>query len=260
MDSGRPPQLLPVGEGNPSDIDLSRPPTDALEYLRRVRHEADQIPDVVVADVKPSTSSYDKDTNPTLRKVMHEKRTSHLADEDVDDHSLTHFRAWQQEQVACFIDVRQYIRRWKARGKCAPKSTLPKSSDMQNWRQYILGTTNNESVKTETFQGNPPLVYVLAALTQVQIKALLDYSLEWLQEDAVYSDVQGQWLYGLLACLEKPTDADAVACLRSICAACGGKIYEMEKATPNPNCGDAAGLHLFITLVGHYFGQIDLQT
>ena len=24
--------------------------------------------------------------------------------------------------------------------------------------------------------------------------------------------------------------------------------------------GDSAGLHLFITLVGHYFGQIDLQS
>jgi len=47
MDEGRPAQVLPVGDGRPAQVlpvgdgaeavDLSRPPTDALEYLRQVR-------------------------------------------------------------------------------------------------------------------------------------------------------------------------------------------------------------------------------
>eukprot|EP00456_Euglypha_rotunda_P006422 TRINITY_DN111008_c0_g1_i1.p1 TRINITY_DN111008_c0_g1~~TRINITY_DN111008_c0_g1_i1.p1 ORF type:complete len:124 (-),score=24.19 TRINITY_DN111008_c0_g1_i1:11-382(-) len=46
------PRALPVGEGGIGD-DPSAPPTDAFEYLRRVRKEASTLPGVVRANINP---------------------------------------------------------------------------------------------------------------------------------------------------------------------------------------------------------------
>eukprot|EP00040_Diaphanoeca_grandis_P025408 m.140719 g.140719 ORF g.140719 m.140719 type:complete len:132 (+) comp30135_c0_seq1:208-603(+) len=113
-------------------------------------------------------------------------------------------------------------------------------------------------------RGRQPMLQIMLHLQQTQVKALLELHLEWLSVTPLsFTDLQGSWLYALLSCLDRLLDGDTTACLRNICKQCSVLVIQDEAAQTlnngtQPLAGDAAGLHLFITIVSYYFGQSDL--
>lgn len=85
------------------------------------------------------------------------------------------------------------------------------------------------------------------------VETLLEYNVQWLEENDI-NQQRGQWLYALLAKLEKPLKPEMCSVIRTLarsCSSCRAKLAVAE----NPLLPQ---LNLFICLVGRYFDQTDL--
>jgi hypothetical protein len=61
---------------------------------------------------------------------------------------------------------------------------------------------------------------ILGCLSDAHVMELLAYHLGWLQRAACLTALQGQWIYALLAALDRLLDADITATLRDILREC----------------------------------------
>ncbi|RHY01832.1 hypothetical protein DYB36_008852 [Aphanomyces astaci] len=175
------------------------PPTDAQEYMWRVRFEAASIPDittsaVVIPSVQPNTLQ--KLFLPTLPPFpVH----------------LTLSPAARMQVLSEFADLRQYLTYVEATLAARPTRLdnipFPKMSDEAHWRAFFLE--------------NAPTVKVLLQMDQVLTQRLLHTMVHWMDDDQdgaaeTMSRLRAVWTYGLLARLEKPLVADMDACVRQI--------------------------------------------
>ncbi|CAH0480848.1 unnamed protein product [Peronospora belbahrii] len=106
---------LPVKGADAMDVQLIRqrmqqdlPPQDVQEYLWRVRLEAEEIPDIVVApDIDPRQFDAQQTRNmPKLQSfVLKETDRERIPDD-----------RWKNELLADFAELRQLIVRWEAIG------------------------------------------------------------------------------------------------------------------------------------------------
>ena len=100
--------------------------------------------------------------------------------------------------------------------------------------------------------GFPPMLRVLLRLEPKQVQYNLAYQVEWLKTYG-FSHGQGNWIYALMVCLEKPLYPSVISTLRDLSRQCA-----QLRAQAKPNTAEMNGLNLIICIVGKYFDQADL--
>jgi hypothetical protein len=99
----------------------------------------------------------------------------------------------------------------------------------------------------------PPSTSLMLQFDQVLTAKLLAYHVEWL-EHLHLTPIRSQWLYSLLARIEKPVHQDSVAMIRQLYRRCS---FLRSTLSVNSEIFDQelAFLNVLITIGGSYFGQ-----
>ncbi|KAH7488383.1 hypothetical protein PRIC1_007501 [Phytophthora ramorum] len=255
---------LPMEGQEAVDVQLIRrrmqqglPPQDVQEYLWRVRLEAEDIPDVVVApDVDPRQFDTQQTSNMPMLQAFGLKET---------DSGRVPDDKWKRNLLADFAELRQLIARWEAIGP--PKAEterdgdvpaeilrtkVPRMSDEDGWSAFFFGKVGVEMSAT------PPHLRLLLQFDQVLTRRLLDYHAAWLSDgDATpISRARAVWIYALLARLDKPVHASVAATIRQILRRCWTLRCELEAPTEI----QLKSLNILIVISGDFFGQLhDLE-
>nr|XP_054751608.1 gem-associated protein 2-like [Lytechinus pictus] len=259
------PQALPIGGPEVSgdlEEDNNRAPATAEEYLQRVRNEARQTPDVVIAHL-------DRDTLRSKQTVIVSNSTGFSP----APRGFAPTSTWQRQQSASFSELRQRLAGVTARiaGERNDKMELPRYKDEDSWCQFCLGRVfldrlrkkhgrppvddeDDEICSDVTITTPvPPLVSIISSLDLAMVQKLLEYHVEWL-EMLGFSIAQGCWLFALLACLEKPLLADSTATIRTLSRHCATLRAVMDSNTEE----NLVALNLLISIIARYFDQTDL--
>ncbi|KAJ8046248.1 Gem-associated protein 2 [Holothuria leucospilota] len=262
------PKAFPVDLGILKESNFEKPATNAQEYLSRVRYEAKQCPDVVVADVQTKPKSI----TPLL---------------EIEDQVVSTLpwsipsRKWQQDQSTDYADIRSKLARYQKNSRKEIKEkcpTLPKLRDELGWCKFCLGVEFHDKLVSainaageelppvipdddESRSGlpkdgspRPPLVSILLCMDQPMVQQVLDYHIHWLKLMG-FTIAQGCWLYALMACLAKPLYPDSAASIRVMARLCKTIRLTLESEDDDK----LPSLNLLIALVANFFDQGDLM-
>ncbi|XP_033223432.1 gem-associated protein 2 isoform X2 [Belonocnema kinseyi] len=221
------------------NLDLSLPATSGEEYIKQVILEARKCESVVVAEIN---------------EARLKKPTINLAGCTEAPASFAPSLEWQECQVADFSKTRLYIarirdeiqtskRKWKP-----PPVDFPNMEDQKGWINLCCGSPDTE------YKALPPTLDVILALNQPTIENVLEYLVNFIEEQGIIQFALGRWIYVLLVALELPLNPDMCSCLRSLARACS----VIRANVINPDEYRVASLNLFICLVARYFRQLDL--
>lgn len=260
------PVALPFATGaevtSDSEENRGRAPATAEEYLQRVRSEARNTPDVVVAH-------FDRETFKRKQTVVVSNSTGFSP----APRGFAPSMLWQGQQAAAFSEIRQRLATTTARivGERTEKMELPRYKDEESWCQFCFGRAFLDRLRAR--QGRPPvddeeeeicegltittpvppLISMISSLDQAMVQKLLEYQIEWL-ETLGFSVAQGCWIFALLAYIEKPLLADSTATIRTLSRHCATLRAAMDSNTEE----DLAPLNLLISIIARYFDQTDL--
>lgn len=246
----------------PENIDLDSPPVSGFDYLYRVRLETRKCPKVVVSNIDTTQFICQQ----TVKFDLYNGFVRAAPGFEPTDQ-------WQKNQLTFFSEIRNdfFAHRDNLKLKF-PKREFPKLSRKTEWFVYCLGRDKYEEIfgkKTEESEENgppkskksrvsteryPPLLSIILYLNQNYVVKLLAYHIEWL-EKAKFTHEQGEWLYALLLCLEKPLDPDTCALLRSlsrVCSSLRSNLVDPEDEILKP-------LNSIITIISQYFDQKDMS-
>lgn len=249
------PRLLPVEpcEGE-EESHLTEPPKNPQEYLRHVQLEASRCPDVVVAQIDPK-----KLRNQTVNVSIAGCRAAPLG--------FSPGLKWQQEQVSSFSHIRQSVLKKRQLWRdhfLDDNVVLPKEEDEDGWRRFCLGervylsnSASEEGADAPGLDyikmGFPPFLSIVSKLNQSTVSSVLEYLISWFEERDFVPQL-GQWLYALLACLEKPLLPEAHSLIRQLARRCSTVRANLE----NRDDERLSALNLMICIVSRYFDQNDL--
>lgn len=99
-----------------------------------------------------------------------------------------------------------------------------------------------------------PTIPLLMQFDQVLTQRLLEHLIEYFEEEKIMSERLFQWIYCLLARVEKPIHRDVVASIRQLYRTCCNIRAKLQEDSSDFE-KNLAGLNLLITLTGYYFGQ-----
>ncbi|KAJ8290306.1 hypothetical protein GJAV_G00011170 [Gymnothorax javanicus] len=246
------PRLLPVEKCDTEEYDLSEPPRNPQEYLRQVQLEASLCPDVVVAQIDPKKLK----KKPTVNVSLSGCQAAPVG--------FSPSLRWQQRQVGNFSEIRQSVNKHRQHWKAQPLDDnviMPKSDDEEGWKKFCLGENVYHSSTPKQGDnpgldyvkvGFPPFLSIVSRLNQTSVSMVLEYLIKWF-EDNQFVPQLGQWLYALLACLEKPLLPEAHSLIRQLARRCSE-----VRATLESKDETLSAMNLMICLVARYFEQNDL--
>ncbi|CAB3362545.1 Hypothetical predicted protein [Cloeon dipterum] len=207
-------------------------PSDAIEYLRFVAHEASQCEDVVVAVIdekklRKQTVVYSsgfekKDENPLSLQLVP--------------------REWKICQVSDFSNVRTQLAKMKASSSKTAinvqRKELPPKGDQRSWCRFCLGSEicakiyeTTALMLTDSEEFHPPLASIIFSLDQ----------------KSYWSTIQG---------LELPLTPDVCSVIRALARTCANV---RDKLQVDSDAQLVTALNLIICLVSKYFRQLDLE-
>jgi survival of motor neuron protein-interacting protein 1 len=243
LDLQRP--ALPIGDCEVLDTDNSVPPADGLEYLRRVRREARELPAVIRKPAPRSAVVEDSPSSTLLRPLPRAKKRW------IPDLS------WEEEVVSDFDYLAGRLRRSVACSRVdtevlACKPALPGPADSAAWEAFCLGSARTGA------PGHPPLVSLVRRLEQRAALGVLQALHARLEGDAHMSPQLARWLYALLLRLERALPADGAATLRALlrtCAELRSRLGDAPGMTEAELVQSAAAINSILCIIGRYFGQ-----
>lgn len=279
-------------EGEP-DFD-SGPPQDGIEYLRRVKWEAAQIPKVRVANLD--------------RKKLNKQQTPYMPNipsVPVCSKDLLPSKDWEREFLADFSDLRMALSNVELSNHHQLKS-FPSYKNKVLWEKFCFGSicslssdeescplakeeeedenniledldfeftaTNKllqandkincvvkeprEDPLAEIRSATSPLLPVMLSLDEIARATVFRYHVTWLENISSLSKDRAIWLFALCAVLDKPLDAETSAAARALLRKCS-----TLRASKTRDDDELAMLNILITISGKYFGQAeDLTT
>ncbi len=104
----------------------------------------------------------------------------------------------------------------------------------------------------EGCKGVDPTFKLLLQFDQVLTQKVLMYLIEYLEGEAIISGKVGEWIYSLLARIEKPLHRDVVALIRQLYRCCCKMRCRLDQ---NVDANQLATLNTMISISGYYFGQ-----
>ncbi|KAK9288355.1 hypothetical protein L1049_016808 [Liquidambar formosana] len=205
-------------EGEP-DFD-SGPPQDGLEYLRRVRWEAAQIPKVKVA--KLDRSKLNKEQTVYMPKIPDiVKCLEHLLPS----------KEWEDAFLADFSELRLAL-------SCLEGSSA-KASSKQPSTPILLESS-----------GNYPRLSAILGMDSVARVSMLRRRISSVEAMSTLSRGDCLWLFALCAAVDTPLDADTSAALRCLlrkCSSLRAEKFELDD--------EVVMLNILATISGRFFGQ-----
>lgn len=88
----------------------------------------------------------------------------------------------------------------------------------QSITTHDAATSSQEGSHSEIGnEGRQPLMSLMLVLTQQQIERLIYFQSDWLSQCGFMNRCQGEWLYALLACIDKPVEPSTMGDIRNIC-------------------------------------------
>nr|XP_019940338.1 PREDICTED: gem-associated protein 2 [Paralichthys olivaceus] len=142
---------------------------------------------------------------------------------------------------------------------------MPKLTDEEGWKRFCLGevvylgtsscdtAAEPEPALDYSKVGFPPFLSIVSRLNQSTVLMVLETLISWFEERA-FAPQLGRWLYGLLACLEKPLLPEAHSCIRQLARRCA----QLRSTLESQDDEELPALNLLICLVARYFEQNDL--
>ena len=275
-------------------------PSSGSAYLARVMKEAEKIDDVMVASNAdklcslPVTSA----THVTREKAGLPSKflpPEKWADQQVRDFSM--FRLRLGRHLAFANNSEEGQKEAKERAKMAGVPDVPGKEKEKEWCVFCHGAPfwnsvcaalkakdsdsdedeedNTAPVNESNSAGRAPLTTLLCSLRPNVVVRVLEYHVGWceavdmvLPGGGVLGDVtspsapmMGEWLFALLARLEKPLHPDVESSLRTLALVAAKQRLALAReevsgdGQPDPRIN---GLTLFVCLVAKYFGQSDL--
>ncbi|XP_014780798.1 gem-associated protein 2 [Octopus bimaculoides] len=239
---------IPVDTTLDNNYDLNIPPMTGNEYLRRVRDEALCCPSVVVA----------KSLN---TEAMNRKQNVHILAEDCclpAPTGLEPSAEWKRKQVADFAKIRQKLNKYKSTHESDIKimrRKLPLASEVEEWFKLCFGRLKNLTPdESNVLEGGCfPFLSLVSVMEQHCIEQLLNYHMNCF-ESIGFTHHQGQWIFALLTCLQKPLTPEACSAIRNLARICA-RLRALMNSTTDPHL---TPLNLIICLVCQYFEQKDL--
>ncbi|XWS22268.1 hypothetical protein CRYUN_Cryun29cG0019600 [Craigia yunnanensis] len=257
-------------KGEP-DFD-SGPPEDGLEYLRRVRWEAAQIPKIKIA--KPVRIKLNKEQSVYMPQIPEIAKCP--------EHLLP-LKQWEEAFLADFSQLRltlSYLEDPSAEISCKlPKFTvqendlcqLPESVVIEKFNNLatsevhsdqtslsnatdsvILLSHQNPCTKTSVSdtRGDYPTLSAIKKMDSVARVSMLRKRICSVEPMASMSRSNCVWLFALCAAVDTPLDADICASLRSLLRKCANL-----RAGKSEVDDEAVMLNILATISGRYFGQ-----
>ncbi|XP_039009411.1 uncharacterized protein LOC120137827 [Hibiscus syriacus] len=255
-------------EGEP-DFD-SGPPEDGLEYLRRVRWEAAQIPKIKIAKPHKFTSNKEQSVYmPQIPEIA-----------DCPEHLLP-LKQWEEAFLADFLELRMTLSHMEdpsAEVSCKlPRLTvqaddlcrLPEGGAVENFN-HATGEVHSDQVflsksadEISLAQNNPcpktcisdtcgdfPTLSAIRKMDSVARVSMLRKQISSVENMSSLSRSNCVWLFALCAAIDTPLDADTCASLRSLLRKCANL-----RAGKSEVDDEVIMLNILATVSGRYFGQ-----
>lgn len=220
IDSIQQPAFLVQGE---PDFD-SGPPLDGLEYLRRVRWEAAQIPKVKVAP---------------LNGVVFGEQTPYMPSiPDIAEcpPNLLPSKEWEDTFLTDFTKLRQDF------------------SELETSRnEPALSPTAENSPKPSVCRQKPkcaPTLTVILSMDAATRASVLRSSINSVKMSDALSRAECMWLFALLATVDAPLHSDTCASVRCLLRKCSSLL-----AAKSESDDEVAMLSILIAISGKYFRQ-----
>lgn len=213
-------------EGEP-DFE-SGPPLDGLEYLRRVRWEAAQVPKVKVVRLDSTKLTSEQTAYMPSIPVIPKCPQNLLPSKD-----------WENVFLADFSELRQEI-------------TVLQSSCEEPSLDNVCKAPSKQSDCIQQLKKNPPTLTAILGMDAVCRAAALRKSISSFEAASNLSKDDCLWLFALCAAVDTPLHADTCASLRSLLRKCSGLL-----ALKLESDEEVAMLSILITVAGKYFGQLD---
>ncbi|CAI8601661.1 unnamed protein product [Vicia faba] len=251
-------------DGEP-DFD-SGPPEDGWEYLRRVRWEAHQIPNVKIS--KLDKSKLTKDQSPYMPQIPDiAKCPEHLLPlKQWEDAFLAEFSALRAN-LSCLVEEgsntmqsrndfgvmsRDMLLCNNMSIAKADQPTILAGKDKDN---IIPTPLDNAGLKTSIDQTcsnipTPPLLSAILGMDSVARVSMLLKRIRLLEHENTITRNDCLWLFALCAAVDAPLDADTCAALRSLLRKCAN--IRAGKAELDD---EVVMLNILATISGRYFGQ-----
>uniref|UniRef100_A0A1B6M3D1 Gem-associated protein 2 n=1 Tax=Graphocephala atropunctata TaxID=36148 RepID=A0A1B6M3D1_9HEMI len=224
--------------------DLSLPPMDGIQFIRRVIKETKKCEPVTTVEM-----NFPPQTNVSVIKIPTKRECNK---------ELLPTKDYQQSVVADFSKLRlkmEYLRkRTKHDGAFRTfKKTLPNEEENEEWLK-ICSQNGPDVVKEceETAKG--PSTRLCLAMSQCTNMHVLSYFPDWLTEGLLSVVDSCRWIYGMLACLELPLEPDMYFTLRQIARA----LLELRAGLESQDSEPLPHINLIVCIIGRYFGQEDL--
>ncbi|XP_078150305.1 uncharacterized protein LOC144545605 isoform X2 [Carex rostrata] len=209
-------------EGEP-DFE-SGPPVDGWEYLRRVRWEAHQLPDVKVAKINLNEISAEQ--TPYMPKIPELSKCPQ---------NLLPSKEWEDSFLDDFSELRKVFSQLDS-SVDLPDSSCKSKSSIEIQSQII------------------PTVETLINMDVVSRASTLRNYINKSESMEKLSRHECLWLFALCATVDMPLHADTCASLRCLLRKCLGIL-----ATKSEMDDEVAMLSVLVSICGKYFGQYDTQ-
>ncbi|CAL9059726.1 unnamed protein product [Musa banksii] len=200
-------------EGEP-DFD-SGPPLDGIEYLRRVRWEAAQIPKVKVAKLKVSKRSSEQ--TPYMPKIPEFEKCPC---------NLFPSKLWEDAFLAEYSEIRQTF------------------SELEDSCDQLFSTSHDKNACKD------PTMSFLCRMDAVSRASTLRNYISMFESADVLSRDDCLWLFALSVVVDTPLDADMCSSMRCLLRKCLSLLA--RKSEPDD---EVAMLNILVAITGKYFGQ-----
>ncbi|KAK6944013.1 Gemin2/Brr1 [Dillenia turbinata] len=252
----------------------SGPPEDGFEYLRHVRWEAAQIPNVKIAKIDQTKLNKEQTVYmpkiPTIAKCPE---------------NLLPLKHWEDEFLADFVDLRLALSRVEDSSssdeKLGSKQSIPEDRSSQPLKSatnkfYKVKTdkadifdSNDSDLSTTDKDPSPsakesrptvfgvknlennPTVSAILSMDSVARVSMLRKRISSIGTASLLSRNDCLWLFALCAAVNTPLHADACADMRSLlrkCASLRAQEVEVDE--------EVIMLNMLATIAGRYFGQL----
>ncbi|XVF29278.1 hypothetical protein REPUB_Repub15cG0107200 [Reevesia pubescens] len=261
-----------IVKGEP-DFD-SGPPEDGLEYLRRVRWEAAQIPKVNIA--KSDRIKLSKEQSVYMPQIPEIAKCP--------EHLLP-LKQWEEAFLADFSELRQalsYLEDPSAEVSCklpkftvqeedlcqlpenvvvekfnnlAPSEVHSDQTSLSNAADGVISPSHqNPCAKTSVIDtcGGYPTLSAIRKMDSVARVSMLRKRISSVENMTSLSRSNCVWLFALCAAVDTPLDADTCASLRSLLRKCANL-----RAGKSEVDDEVVMLNILATISGKYFGQLE---
>ena len=244
---------LPISNAEPGDMNV--PPGDGMEYLRRVRLQASELPDVVCACMDDKEGAERKTKRERAATYVPHKNSlaAVLAAAAPSQPSVPlvvrPHAAWQRQLLEDFARSRETVSQWRKSYKGAPDVVLPDAANATAWASWWCA--HAPSMRLLSAFDQPKAVSLLSSLLMTWEEQISEHiekmartkrldaaevvvgaegaegtmGAEGAEDSAGYSgpppsDALCRWAFALLSRLEWPLDGSTCALVRQLYTTC----------------------------------------